>query len=73
MFEISIWKFIEFGDLLFSFPRMQLDDLAKVCRQQLLDVVVVEENVVSLLDLCVLYEQMTGGAFLEMRAISLMR
>ncbi len=42
---------------------MQLDDLAEICRQQLVDVVVVvKENVVSLLDLCVVYEQMTGGS-----------
>ncbi len=40
---------------------MQLDDLTKLCHQQLLDVVVVvQENVVSLLDLCVLYEEMAG-------------
>ncbi len=38
-----------------------MDDLAKSCRQQLLDVVVVvKENVVSLLDLCGVYEEMTG-------------
>ncbi len=53
---------------------MQLDDLAKLCRQQLVDaVVVVKENVVSLLDLCVVYEEeMAGGPFLEMRAILVM-
>ncbi len=49
---------------------MQLDDLSKLCRQQLLDVVeVMKENVVSLLDLCVVYEVMTGGALLKMRGI----
>ncbi len=51
-----------------------MDELIDVCSQHLINVVeTTEENVVSLLDLCVLYEQMTGGAFLEMRAISLMR
>ncbi len=53
---------------------MQLDDLAKLCCQQLINVVaVVQENIVSLLDLCVVYEEMKGGSFLEMRGIFVMR
>ncbi len=64
---------MKFVDRLFSFSRMQLDDLAKLCHQQLLNVVVVvQENVVSLLDLIVVYEVTTGGVFLEMRAIFVM-
>ncbi len=44
-------------------PRMQVEELLKVCSQRLIDVVeVTEENVVSLLDLTLLYPQeMTGG------------
>ncbi len=43
---------------------MQLEDLANMCRQQLLDVVVVvKENVVSLLDLIAVYKEMAGGVF----------
>ncbi len=43
-----------------------MDDLTKKCSQRLIDVVVVtEENVVSLLHLCVVYnEEMAGGSLL---------
>ncbi len=62
---MSSWKFVKFVDHLFSCTRMRLDDLANICRQRLLNVVVVvEENVLSRLELIIVYEEMAGGPLL---------